>query len=68
MLMTLELFCVWEDVEKSGLIEIIPLKYIIAIWGQYSGFLHLDPPQGVPLEMATVADGLVVGNILCLPK
>ena len=54
--------------EKSGLIEIIPLKYIIAIWGQYSGFLHLDPPQGVPLEMATVADGLVVGNILCLPK
>lgn len=54
--------------EKSALTEIIPFKYIIAIWGQYPGFLHLDPPQGVPLEMATVADGLVGGNILCLPK
>lgn len=53
---------------KSGLIEIIPLKYIIALWGQHPGFLHLESPQGVPLEMATVADGLVGGSILCLPK
>lgn len=51
-----------------GWLKSLPLKYIITVWGQYAGFLHLEPPQDGLLGMATVADGLVGGNILSLPK
>ena len=42
--------------QKSGLIEIIPLIGTLIIQGQYPVFLHPESPQGTQLG-AAVADG-----------
>ena len=39
------LFYVWVDA-KSGLIKIIPLIGILAIWGQYPVLSHPESPPG----------------------
>ena len=58
--------------QESGLIEITPLICTLSILGQYPEhrmlpvFIHLNYPQGALLGVAAVADGLMVGIVLCL--
>ena len=47
--------------QEFGLTEIIPLMCTSAIWGQYPVLSHPEPPQGAPLGVAAVSDGLMVG-------
>ena len=61
-------FYVWADAE-SGLIAIIPQICILSIQGQYPVFFSiLNCPQGMPWNLATVADDFIGGNICCLPE
>ena len=66
--MTVELFCVWEDAEVWADWNHFPWNTSLLYGASKLIFLHLEPPQDGPLGMATVADGLVGGNILSLPK
>ena len=45
----------YGKMQEFGLIKIIPLIYILTIWGQYPVFLHAETPLGA----AAVADGLM---------
>ena len=52
----------YEKMEESGLIEIIPLICTSAVWGQYPVFSHPETPQGAPFwGGAAMADGLMAG-------
>ena len=40
----------YGKMRESGLTEIIPLIHILAIWGLYTVFSHLESPQDVLLR------------------
>ena len=52
----------YGKMQEPGLIEIIPLICTLATQGQYLVLSHPESPQGAPLRMAAVAEGLVVGS------
>ena len=54
----------YGKVQESGLTEIIPLMCTLAIWGQYPPFFHPEAPQGAPLGLAAVAEGLMAATSL----
>ena len=49
----------YGKMQGSGLIAIIPLKSILAFWGQYPVPAHPKSPQGARLGAAAVAEGLM---------
>ena len=51
----------YGKMQESGLTEIISLICTSALWGQYPVLSHPQSPQGAPLGVAAVTDGLMVG-------
>ena len=51
---------------KSGFIEIIPLIPTLGMQAQYPILSHSESSWGAPLGVAAVADGLPVGQPVCL--
>ena len=49
----------YEKMQESGLIEIIPWIRTFTIWGQYPIFLHPESPQGATSGAAAVANCLM---------
>ena len=57
----------YGKIQESGLIEIILLICILTIYSQYPDFHHSEfPPRCTVAGAATVADGLLAGNVPCL--
>ena len=51
----------YEKMQKFGLIEIIHLICISALWGTYPVLSHPASPRGAPLGVPAVVDCLMAG-------